>query len=208
MTVFTEGTHAGEFLVAELPGLLSRRNDILASGNKLAAGAILAETHAAGSAVAVGTPAGNGVITVGAVGAAAMAGTYKLVCIAAATNAGTFNLLTPLGSVVRTITVGGGAAANDHITVTIADGVNDFGVGDTYTIAVALSGYTAFVPGTNAAAAVLYAAVDATAAATACVAVDHDAAVVADAIVWPEGITDAQRNAGVSQLEARGFSFR
>lgn len=41
MTVLNEGTHAGEFLCAELPGLLSRKEAVLSSGNDLPAGAVL-----------------------------------------------------------------------------------------------------------------------------------------------------------------------
>ncbi len=41
MTVLNESTHTGEFLIAELPGLLSRKEAVLASGNNLEAGAVL-----------------------------------------------------------------------------------------------------------------------------------------------------------------------
>lgn len=208
MTVLTETTHTAEFLVAELLNLLSRRQGVLNTGNDLAAGAVLAEAHTAGAATAVGSPGGNGVITVGAVGSAAQVGTYKLVCVAAASNAGTFNFYAPDGALIRQITVAGGAAANDHITLTIADGSNDFTVADTYTIAVSAGDYTVLVPGTNAASAILYAAVDATSADAPCVVVDHDAAVVGSALVWPVGITDPQKTAAIAQLTARGFSLR
>ena len=42
MTTLNEGTHAGEFLIAELPGLLSRKEATLTSGENLEAGAVLA----------------------------------------------------------------------------------------------------------------------------------------------------------------------
>jgi hypothetical protein len=41
MTVLNESTHTGEFLIAELPGLLSRKEAVLSSGNNLEAGAVL-----------------------------------------------------------------------------------------------------------------------------------------------------------------------
>lgn len=41
MSILNETTHAGEFLIAELPGLLSRKEAVLSSGNNLDAGTVL-----------------------------------------------------------------------------------------------------------------------------------------------------------------------
>ena len=40
MTILNESTHTGEFLIAELPGLMSRKKAVLGAGNNLEAGAI------------------------------------------------------------------------------------------------------------------------------------------------------------------------
>ncbi len=166
---------------------------------------------AAGAATAVGSPTGTGAITVGALGSAARPGTYKLVCVAAATNAGTFNFYAPDGSLIRQIEVGGGATANDHITLTIAD-ATDFVVGDTFTIEVAAGEYGPLNPasttGLQIAAAVLYAGADATTADAAVVVVARDAELKVDGLIWPDAITDAQSDAAIAQLNARGIYLR
>jgi len=57
MTILTESTHAGEFLLSEAEGTRSREVATLASGQNLAAGAILelvSGTFAGGNAVVTG----------------------------------------------------------------------------------------------------------------------------------------------------------
>jgi hypothetical protein len=208
MTVFTETTHTAEFLCGELPNEMSRRAGVLNSGNNLAAGAVLARAFSGSAAAAVGSPSGTGTITIGAAGPAAQLGTYRLVCVAASSGAGTFNFYAPDGSLIRQITVGGGATVSPHYTITIADGTPDFAAGDTFEFQSTGGDYTAFDPGTNDASAILYAAVDATSADAPCVVVDHDAALVSAAVVWPDAITDDEKTAAMAQLEASGFSFR
>jgi hypothetical protein len=204
----TETTHAGGHILSEANGNRSRENGTLLSGNNLAAAAVLHATLAAGAATAVGTPTGNGVITVGALGVDAQSGSYKLRCVAAATNAGTFDFEAPDGSLIRQITVGGGATASDHITLTIADGATDFVVGDTYTITVTVSGYAEFVAGTNSADAVLYAGVNATSANAPCVVHARDCELNGNELVWHSGTTDNQKATAAAQLASRGIVIR
>jgi len=205
---FTETTHAGGHILSEANGNRSRENGTLKSGNNLAAGAVLHAALSAAAATAVGSPSGNGVITVGALGVDAQLGSYKLRCVAAASNAGTFDLEAPDGTLVRQITVGGGASASDHITITIADGSADFVVGDAFTIAVTSTGYTEFVAGTNSADAILYAGVDATSADADCVVDARDCTVNGHELVWHSGTTDDQKAAAAAQLAARGIIVR
>lgn len=213
MTVITETSHAGEALVAELPGFMSRKSGTVNSGQDLAAMAVVGQILTAGAATAVGSPTGNGVITVGAaIGSKTVPGTYKLVCVAAASNAGTFNFYAPDGTLVRQITVAGGATSSDHLTLTIADGATDFVAGDTYTIEVAAGDYSELDPdgttGTQVAAGVLYAAVDATDADKACVVVDKFAVFNGDELVWPTGITTDEKALAVAQLAERNITLR
>lgn len=204
MTVLTEGTHAAEFLLSELPGLMSRKQVVVNLGQNLAAGAVVARPLVAAAAAAVGVPTGDGAITIGAVGPDAVPGTYVLTLAAAAANAGTFNFNAPDGGLIRQITVGGGATASSHLTLTIADGAADFVVGDTFEIVVTEGDTTVLAPagtdGTQIASGVLYAAVDATAADTEGTIVHRDAAVLASSLVWPAGITAGEKAAALAQL--------
>jgi hypothetical protein len=207
-----ETLHAGGFLLSEAPFHRSRENGTLNSGQDLAAGTVLGRLLTAGAATAVGTPTGNGAITVGAIGRAAKIGVYKLVCVAAAANAGTFNFYAPDGTLVRQITVGGGATANDHITLTIADGATDFAAGDSYTVTVTGGDYEVLDPaeddGAQIAAGILLAAVDASAADAACAVIVRDAEVLANELTWPAGIADADKAYATSLLAQAGIVIR
>lgn len=211
MPTLNETTHAGGFILSEANGNRSRENGMLNAGQNLQAGTVLAMLLLAGAAVA-GTNTGNGAVTVGAIGSDAKIGNYKLVCVAAASNAGTFNMLAPDGSLVRQITVGGGAAANDHIVVTIADGATDFAAGDSFTIAVTGDAYealdTAEDDGAQTAAGILYAAVDATDADTACVVIVRDAEVNSNELIWPDAISEGDQAAATASLQANGIILR
>lgn len=211
-TVLTEGTHDGAFLVDELPGRMSRTSGTVNSGQNLAAGTIVGQLLDVGAAIAVGTPTGNGLITLGAPGTAVQVGTYKLVCVAAAGNGGTFNFYAPNGQLIRQVTVAGGAAANDHFAVTIADGGNDFAVNDTFTVTVAGGNFEALDPagtdGTQIAAAILFGAVDATDVDQPGVFVHQFAVIASGELVWPEGITTPQKASATAQLAARNLVLR
>ena len=207
----SQSPRTGDFILSLATHTRSLENAILSSGQKLDAGTVLGQALTAGAATAVGSPTGTGAITVGAIGQSARAGKYKLVCVAAASNAGTFNFYAPDGSLIRQITVGGGAAANDHIVLTIAD-ATDFVVGDTFTIEVTAGEYSVLTlvstTGLQIAAGMLYAGADATDAAVAIVVVARDAEAKVDGLIWPDAITEAQSDAAVAQLNARGIYLR
>lgn len=210
----TQSPRTGDFILSLATRTRSLENGILGSGQAAAtdAGTVLGQGLAAGAATAVGTPAGNGAITVGAIGPAAEPGVYKLVLVTVVANAGTFNFYAPDGSLVRQITVGGGVADNDHIAITIADGAVDFAAGDTFAIEVATGNYSPLNPaatdGTQIAAGILYAGANAISAAAAVVAVARDAEVKADALIWPVGISTADRTAAIGELNDRGIFLR
>lgn len=207
-----QNPRAADFILSLANGSRSLENGILAEETSGQAGTVLGQVLDAGAATAVGTATGNGVITVGAIGPAAQPGVYKLVCVAAAANAGTFNLLAPDGTLVRQVTVAGGVAANDHVTVTIADGAADFVVGDTFAIEVETGAYTPLDltgdDGSQIATGLLRDGTDATESAKACVVVARDAEIKTAGVIWPAGISDAARAAAIAQLNARGIHLR
>ena len=62
--------------------------------------------------------------------------------------------------------------------------------------------------GSETAAAVLYADVDATDAAAEAVLIVRDAEIVTSELVWPDGITDNQKATALAQLKALGLIAR
>lgn len=136
----TEGKHAGEFLVSEASGNRSRENVTIKAGANLAAGSVLGRIRTAGlTAVAAPTNAENtGTIAANTLvkGANVQAGTYSIVCTAAAANGGTFLVKDPVGKILGEATVAV-AFLTDEIGFTIADGTQDFIVGESFTIVVA-----------------------------------------------------------------------
>lgn len=211
MPTMNETTHAGGFILSEANRNRSRENGKLNAGQKLLAATVLGILIGTAAAVA-GTNTGNGTVTLGAIGPDAQPGTYTLRCVATASNAGTFNLIAPDGTLVRQVTVGGGATPNDHVVVTIADGATDFAVNDTFTFEVSGGDYEALDvtedDGVQTVAGILYAGVDATDSDQPCVVVVRDAEVIGDELIWPDGITDAQKAAGIAALEKRGIIVR
>lgn len=72
--------------------------------------------------------------------------------------------------------------------------------------------YTILAPaaedGSEAAAGILYGAVDATSADAACAVVVRDAEVNANELVWPAGINEVQKAAAIAELAALGIIVR
>jgi hypothetical protein len=137
MASLTEGQHAGEFVLTELPGHLSRENVVVLSGQNLEAGAVIGRVDKGiGRAVsAAGSNAGNGTLSGLYVSPEVEVGTYTLTCIEEVTNGGVFKVVAPSGKRLRDLTVGV-AYTSRHINLTIADGGNDFEEDDTFTIVV------------------------------------------------------------------------
>lgn len=132
--MLTEKLHAGEFLVSEGEGSISREKVTVLSGQNLGACAVIGALTKAGLTSAfAGT--GNGTIGTLTKAAGAKAGAYKIVCIEPAANGGTWMIEDPDGNEVGTAQTG--SAFSGVIGFTIADGATDFVAGDTFTVTVA-----------------------------------------------------------------------
>ena len=220
MNAYSESTTLGDVLKCEAPNLYSRETVTVLAGDgaerALKVGAAIARRTRSTVTVTAGDGnTGDGEATPAdpPLGALAEAGIYRLACITAGADGGTFQVLTPKGYVLPNLTVGE-AYEGGHLNLTVADGAADFAAGDTFTIEVS---------GDGTVVALDPAAVDGTAEAIGIVAYDVTApdgtdadvtailrdAVLADrAIVWPAGITEAQKKAAIAALEARGILVR
>lgn len=219
MATKTEGRHTAEFLLSEANGNRSRENITIKSGaGKLVAGAILGmiAVGAATSAAKAGGNTGTGTLTLDAttpVLAGAKSGVYSVRCIVADTNGGTFRVEDPDGNVIGDVAVGG--TFSDDIKFAIADGGTDFVVGDGFDITVAVGSkkYVAHTPaaldGSQIAAGVLYAAVDATSADAPAVGIVRDAEVKKDEITYHASTDDqAKKDAVNADLAKAGVIVR
>lgn len=110
----------------------------LTGGAALVAGAVLGRTVAAGAVTEAADAGntGNGVLSAQAAAAGVQIGKYRVVCVEPGANVGTFAVFDPNGVEIGRFVVGG-AAFNNQITFTIADGATDFIAGDAFTITVA-----------------------------------------------------------------------
>lgn len=105
---------------------------------------VLVKKFTASTGAVVGT--GNGVLTLDAstpVLPGVSAGAYTVTCTATAANGGTFQVKDPANAVLGTVAVG--STFESEIKFAIADGATDFGVGDVFTVTVALA--TVSAPG-------------------------------------------------------------
>jgi predicted RecA/RadA family phage recombinase len=94
-----------------------------------------AQSYTAGTAVA-GSNIGNGEVSGETAGANAIAETWTFTCTAEALDAGTFSVKGSKTGLMEPLTVGV-AYDNGFIACTIADGTEDFDVGDSFTIEIA-----------------------------------------------------------------------
>lgn len=210
MAIKTEGTHAGEYIVSESSGTRSRESVTLATGD-LAAGTVLGQVTTANSVTIGGSNVGDGTMGSVTIGVDAENGDYVLVCTAEDTNAGTFSVTTPGGVALDDLTVAV-AYVSSHINMTLADGAEDFDVGDTFTIDVLNNEYAIFnagaSDGTETAKAILFDAVDASAAEQTCVVSKRDSEVTGDELTWNAGTTSAQKSTATISLAAVGIILR
>lgn len=200
-----EGIHAGEFIVQEAEGFVSREAITIGGSAVVAAGTVLGKVITATGTATAGTNTGNGVMGAITVGDGAKAGTYTLKVTKAATNAGDFEVTDPDGDVVGVGSVAA-AFAGGGLSFTLADGATDFVVGDSFTIAVAISA-TVYKPlsltatdGTERAVAVSFDRYDATSANVSGVGIVRMAAINGRMLTWPAGITAAQQAAATARL--------
>ena len=213
MTELTQEQHAGEFIVTEANGSLSRESATVLSGQNLKAGHVLGKVAvgtATGAAVSGNT--GNGAISAVSAGATAKAGVYTANLIEPAANGGTFSVEDPDGVNVGTAVVGTPFAG--PVNFTIADGATDFVAGDRFAITVAAGSgkYKEYNPantdGSQTAVAILYASVDATGGDTEGVVIARHAEVNAEELIWFSGADANQKSAGLAQLKTHDIIAR
>lgn len=213
MTELTEEQHAGEFIVTEANGSLSRESATVLSGQNLKAGHVLGKVAvgtATGAAVSGNT--GNGAISAVSAGATAKAGVYTANLIEPAANGGTFSVEDPDGVNVGTAVVGTPFAG--PVNFTIADGATDFVASDRFAITVAAGSgkYKEYNPantdGSQTAVAILYASVDATGGDTEGVVIARHAEVNAEELIWFSGADANQKSAGLTQLKTHDILAR
>ena len=214
LSVITEPFRAGEFIASEANGFRSREQITVASGaGVLSAGAVLGKQLIGAASAVAGANTGNGVMGAITAGVGAAAGAYSLRITAAAANAGAFEVTDPAGDVVGIGNVGA-AFAGGGLSFTLADGAVDFIVGDSFTITVAAGSgkYMAFDPtktdGTETASAILYDAVDATAADVDATAVVRDAEVNSFVIQWAAGMSAPNIALGTADLATANIHVR
>ncbi len=219
MNAHAEPTYLGDVLKCEAPNLYSRETVTVLAGDgaerALKVGAVIARRTRSTVTVTAGDGnTGDGAATLAdpPLGALAEAGAYRPACVTAGA-AGIFQVLTPRGYRLSDLTVGT-AYEGGHLNLTVADGAADFAAGDTFAIEISGGGKVVGLDPT---------AVDGTAEAIGIVAYDvtvpdgtdaevtailRDAVLADRAIVWPAGIGEAQKNAAIADLEARGILVR
>ena len=204
----------------EGPNRFSRDEGILASGTSamvsipgLVVGKIA--VGAATPAAKSGGNTGNGVLTMDGttpVLSGAKAGVYQVRLITAAANGGTFRVTDPDGFILGDVAVA--ATFSNDVKFSVADGATDFIVGDGFDITVAI-GSGKYAPlnvagnnGSERPVAILIETVDASAADRRVVLLARHAEVVLQSLVWPVGITTAQKTAALAALETKGIVAR
>lgn len=211
MAVLIEGKHDAEFIVSEANNTRSREAARLASGNELEAGAVLGQVTTASDVTAGGTNVGDGTSGACTLGTQAQNGTYTLTCTAESANAGTFSVVAPNGEILADLTVAV-AYVSSHINLTIADGTEDFDIGDTFTVDAIFGEYGEFNPaasdGTQTAKAILRSNVDASSAEQECVVYTRDCEVRASDLGWITGITEVQKATAITALTTVGIILR
>lgn len=223
METFTEKARPLAFLLSEANGYLSREVLTIASGaGKLEAGTVLGKISlgaATSAAKSGGNAANTGALTLDAVTpvlANAKVGVYTVRCITAAANGGVFRVEDPDGFVLGDVAVA--ATFADGVKFSIADGSQDFIVGEGFDITVAdgsgeyvasPNAFTAAKPGAEKACAILGYPVDATDAAVEGVCVTNDAEAKRPMLVFDSTVNDStKRAAKIAQLRTVNIKAR
>lgn len=210
MPTLTMGVQTAEFLAMDLDPSYNREEITVNSGQDLSSGTVIGQIKTAAGAKISGT--GDGTVGAVTIGANAQVGIYVLTCAAESSNAGTFAVVAPDGSQLPNLTVAV-AYVTDHINLTVADGANDWDVGDIIHVTVTGGDWEQLDPsattGEQSAGGILFAAVDASSADAAGVALVRGPAIVnAASLVWPDGIAAADKNVALQKLAQAGIIAR
>lgn len=141
---------------------------MIAEDQNLPAGSILVRAYTSDVTAGSGNT-GNGTLAVDAIREDAVEGVYVARCTAAAVDGGIFEVLMPSDGILGEANVGT-AFLSGHLNLTIAYGVTDFAVGDTFAIEITGGLYSGIdfdaaetdPPGVQIAAGVLGVAIDTT----------------------------------------------
>lgn len=213
MSSLTEKLHASGFIISEQDVTLSRDNCVLLSGQNLGAGAVLGKKATAGTAVGAADAGNTGTSTIGSVtvGGGAKPGIYTIVMVGAGATA-PFEVQDPDGLQIGDGKIGTAFAGDVNFTITNVGGTTV--AGDRYTVTVSqlTVKYLVLTPaatdGSQRAAGILIADTDATSADTACPVLTRLAEVNSNELVWPGGITAAQKDIALAQLAKLGIISR
>jgi hypothetical protein len=221
MAVQVQAFNQGDWLKWEhVDHRFSRDVVMLAAGQaNVLNGTVLGQQTLTGDLVTVvpaGTNTGKGVLTMDAttpVLAGAQPGAYVAKCTVPAVNGGTFQVTDPRGNVLGTVAVG--ATFATQVKFVIADGAPDFVVGDQFSIEVGPISPAPVVPlnlgasdGSQNAAGILLFTTDATSGAVKTTMIAREAVLSSYGLTWPAGMTQAQQDAAVAQLAAKGIQVR
>jgi len=207
---------AGEFLVSEGDGTISRDAVLIDKGLKLEAGTVVAALSGANSSTSVSgaTNTGGGAVS-GAItlSAGALEGSYTATMTSSGATAA-FKVTDPFGMLVGTGAVGSAFSAGG-LAFTIASGSPVFVAGDYITIAVnIISGnYVAYDPtkgdGSQTTKGILFDSVDSTESDVLATIINNSAEVDASKLKWSAGVTTTGHKAtAYAALAASGFKFR
>lgn len=220
MSILNEPQHAESFLISEGHHTFSRENVVIAAGSgavrALLAGMVIGKRNTAtASATADAGNTGTGAMGAITVTGSAKRGRYRLVVIEPASNAGVFSLFDPDGLLVGTGNVGA-AFSKGGLAFTLAD-ATDFIAGDAFTIDVQVSAEkwvqldVAATTGEARAAGILRAditAPDGTDAAGGVAFARGPLEVNAAELVWPAGISAANKANALLELSRLGIIAR
>lgn len=140
MTTLTESNHAAEFLISEVgPGYLPREAVVVASGENLAAGAVLGKLTKRQAAAPIPTIVGTGTGLMSALkfGPAVQVGSYVITLLATSATAA-FSVVAPDGTILPNGAVGA-SYFSSHLSFLISDG-GTMTAGDAYTVVVTAAG--------------------------------------------------------------------
>ncbi|WP_297105166.1 head decoration protein [uncultured Devosia sp.] len=208
------------FLKFELNPDFNREQGVLMAGDGASRAVVIGQPLGLGDgddpeASAVAGNVGDGTITLAdpALGAGVVPGIYRLVCATEAANGGTFHVFDPAGANIGTATVG--VAFDGVIKFTIADGAEDFDIGDAFEVLVhpgtklkewdpeAVDGSQVF----DSFAIMPATAPDGTDVSILTLA-RGPAIVASDGLALPDDITADQRAALYAATEAKGIIIR
>lgn len=193
MAIQTETLHAGEFVLSEGNGSISRETVTFIAGGNLPAGQVVGViAKGAATATAQAGNTGNGTVGSITVGTDSKAGVHKVVLLSATD----FEVEDPDGVNLGTGATGA-AFSGGGLTFTITAGATAFAAGDAFDVTVAAGSgkYAAYsataTDGTEVAVAILYAPLTTSAADRKAVVVARLAEVAEDALTGLDAAANA-----------------